>query len=134
MSYEEARKAAQENLRDALNVAPGTDLNIEYYDCIDNIIEAAVEKCKEELGKQTTTTAVEKCIEKDGEQYSSSRWNMARKIRFKSMPEVRAKGWDDAVQAAVSLIDELLSDGETRYTHDEIKRLREFVRELGGQS
>ena len=120
MSYEEARKAAQENLRDALNVAPGTDLNIEYYDCIDNIIEAAVEKCKEELGQTTTTAGLHQVVKHDY-------------IRPKSMPEVRAKGWDDAVQAAVSLVDKLLALGWEKYPQEQVGALRERISELGGQ-
>lgn len=120
MSYEEARRAAQENLRDALDVAPGTDLNIEYYDCIDNIIEAAVEKCKEELGQATTSAGLHRVMQHDY-------------IRLKSMPEVRAKGWDDAIQAAVRVCDEFLEGDGYKETKVTVKLLRECIRELGGE-
>lgn len=74
-------------------------------DTVDAIIEAAVWKCKEE---QTSHPY----------------------IRAKSMLEVRQKGWNDAVQAAVRIIEEYLEHEDMSYGKKLLECLRNDVRGL----
>ena len=107
MTYEEARETAV--VRYYGNTACNRRWEAE--ESVDAIIEAAVLKMKEELGQTTTTY-----------------------IRPKSMPEVRAKGWDDAVQAAVRVCDEFLEHECMSYGTKLLERLRNKITALEGQS
>lgn len=115
MTYEEARETAV--IRYYGNTACNRRWEAE--ESVDAIIEAAVLKMKEELGQTTTTAGLHQVVNHDY-------------IRPKSMPEVRAKGWDDAVQAAVRVCDEFLEGDGYKEARVTLKLLREQIRALGG--
>lgn len=108
MSYEESRGKAVDGLENVVinpHALPIGYWRQEIRDTVDAIIEAAVWKCKEE---QTSHPY----------------------IRAKSMPEVRQKGWDDAVQAAVRIIEEYLEHEDMSYGKKLLERLRNNVKGL----
>lgn len=54
------------------------------------------------------------------------------RVRVKTMPEVRQKGWDDAIQAAVRVCDVRIKDLGRGFITDVVEELREEIRALGG--
>lgn len=51
-------------------------------------------------------------------------------VRVKTMPEVRQKGWDDAIQTAVRLIDEFIEHEDMSYGKKLLEHLRNNVKGL----
>ena len=54
------------------------------------------------------------------------------RVRVKTMQEVRQKGWDDAIQAAVRVCDGKIKDLGRGFITDVVEELREEIRALGG--
>lgn len=54
-------------------------------------------------------------------------------VRVKTLPEVRSKGWDDAIRAAVRVCDEFLKGDGYKDAKVTVKLLRERIRDLGGE-
>lgn len=52
------------------------------------------------------------------------------RVRVKTMPEVRQKGWDDAIRAAVGVIDEFLEHEDMSYGMKLLERLRKRISEV----
>lgn len=132
MSYQEARRQAH---RKALKLTGGLvrENPISERDVkasVDAIIDAAVKKMQETDVFLSQSDPMKVLPPEDdtiiGNDYGTCFMNAktADKLLWAQ------NGYKQAVLDAVRLLDEFLSDGETKYTHDEVKQLRGRMREL----